>query len=99
MYILGKHTGMKNELHQKQHRNSGVNQESFGPAQVALISAYIYIVKDKSVIKIHNHSIICTRQEELGNEARFPKVIGTVHCSICSQLNNTHDHIAIYISL
>ena len=31
---------------------------------------------------------VCTRQEDLGNEARFPKVIITVQCSICSQLNN-----------
>ena len=36
---------------------------------------------------------MCTRQEELGNEARFSKVNITVHCSIYSQLNNTHDHI------
>ena len=33
-------------------------------------------------------SIICTRQEELGNEDRFPKIITTVQCSVCSQLNN-----------
>ena len=25
---------------------------------------------------------------QLGNEARFPKVITTVQCSVCSQLNN-----------
>ena len=48
----------------------------------------MYIVRDKSVIKLHNHSIIYTRQEYLGNEYRFPNVITTVQCSICSQLNN-----------
>ena len=29
--------------------------------------------------------------EELRNEDKFP----TVHCSVCSQLNITHDHINI----
>ena len=49
----------------------------------------MYIVGDKSVIKLHNHSIIYTSKEYLGNEARFPNVITTVQCSsICSQLNN-----------
>ena len=28
------------------------------------------------------------RQEELGNEGMFPKVITTVQCSVFSQLNN-----------
>ena len=31
------------------------------------------------------------------NEARFPKVHTTVHCSICSQLNNTHGHTYVTI--
>ena len=39
--------------------------------------------------------MICTRQEELGNEDRFPKVNTTVHCSICSELKNTHNHVDI----
>ena len=55
------------------------------PAQVALINA---CSKSIYIIKLHNHSIICTRQEELGNEDWFPKVITTVLCSVCSQLNN-----------
>ena len=55
----------------------------------------MHVVKAKSVIKLHNHVIICTRQEELGKEARFPKVNTTVHCSTYSQLNNTHDHMDI----
>ena len=37
------------------------------------------------ILKLHNHSIICTRQELFENEGRFPKV---VQCSVCSQLNN-----------
>ena len=35
------------------------------------------VVKHYSIINLHNHSSICTRQEELGIEARFPKVIST----------------------
>ena len=47
-------------------------------------------VYSKSLIKLHNHSIIIlyTRQEYLGNEVSFSNVITTVQCSICSQLNN-----------
>ena len=46
---------------------------------------YIRLISNKTA----NHSIIYTRQEyNLGNEARFPNVITTVQCSICSQLNN-----------
>ena len=36
----------------------------------------MHIVQDKSVIKLHIYSIMCTRQEEHGDEARFPKVTG-----------------------
>ena len=49
----------------------------------------------QSVIKLYYHSIICTRQEELGNETRFPKLNTTVHCSIRSKLNIAHNHINI----
>ena len=49
----------------------------------------MYIVRDKSVLKLHNHSIIYTSKEKIGNVAMFPNVITTVQCSsICSQLNN-----------
>ena len=46
-------------------------------------------------MKLHNHSVIYMKQEKLRNEARFPKVNTVLHCSISSQLNNTHDHINI----
>ena len=78
----------------KQQQNSGVYPWSLVPAQVALITGNACSKRLLSN-KTANHSIICTRQEELGNEARFPKVNTTVHCSTCSQLNNTHDHIDI----
>ena len=58
----------------------------------------MHVVKDKSEIKQHNHSIICTRQEELGNEARFPKVITTVQCCyVYCQLNSKPRVVAAHM--
>ena len=39
------------------------------------------------------YNIICTMWEELENEVRFSKVNSSVHCSLCSQLNNILDHL------
>ena len=52
----------------------------------------MHVLKDSSVIKLNNRNITYKRQEELVNEARFLKVNIAMHCNICSQLNNTHDH-------
>ena len=45
-------------------------------------------------MKYGNHNIICTGQEEVGNEA---KVIITLQCSICSQLYNKGSVVAPYL--
>ena len=42
--------------------------------------------------------IICTKQEELGDEARFPIVITTVQCSGCSQLSNKHRVVTLDVT-
>ena len=43
---------------------------------------------ERDVLHRSSHSIYHMHKQELGNEARFPTVITTVQCSICSQLNN-----------
>ena len=43
-------------------------------------------------------SIICTRHEELGNEGRFPEVIATVQCSVCSQQNNINNKPRVVVT-
>ena len=78
-------TGMKTELFQNNFKSQGAIYRALFHHKLHLL---MHVVKDESVIKLHNHSIICTRQEEFGNEAKCPKVITTVQCSICSQLNN-----------
>ena len=64
------------------------------PAQVALTNACSKRLFS-NIKKLHNHSIICTRQEELGNEA---KVIASVLCNICSQLNNKPRVVEPYLN-
>ena len=56
-------------------------------------------------MKLYNHSIICTRQEELGNEARFPEVINIMCLSQIMQYralareHNNAVHILNYTCL
>ena len=54
-----------------------------------LFLLYLYAIVYTLSLWIRFLSLICTRQELVAwNEARFPKVITTVQCCICSQLNN-----------
>ena len=50
---------------------------------------------ERWVVQICVTNNVCEVSLLIGNEARFPKVNSTVHYSICSQLNNIHDHIHI----
>ena len=45
---------------------------------------FLFIFLMFFVLVIYSIIILCTRQEELGNEGRFPKVITTVQCNIRS---------------
>ena len=53
------------------------------PAEYGTVGKYDYYSK-RLISNIIIYSIIYTRQEKLGNEARFPNVNTTVHCSICN---------------
>ena len=75
MHTLGEHSRVKTELYQTNAKSQ----------HATLINAYSKrLISNKNCIIID--SIMCTtRQEELGSEV---KIITTVLCSMCSQLNS-----------